>query len=104
MLKSCLKAKDCSQFKFHYLSNETVKSYNNQSPKMDKEIKNLFSRWTKSIIELSVVFSEFPKKPNDVMTLDDWKTNLSNIIQNRWVISPLIHNKHNLKKTSKKKQ
>ena len=44
MLESCPKAKDFSQFKFQYLINETVKLYNIQSPQMDKETKNLFSR------------------------------------------------------------
>ena len=44
LLKRCLKAKDFSQYTFHYLSNEIVKSYNNQSPQMEKATKNSFSR------------------------------------------------------------
>ena len=44
MLESFLKAKDSSQFKFHHLSNETNKSYTKESPKMDKDTKNHFSR------------------------------------------------------------
>ena len=44
MLNSFLKTKDFSQLALHYLSNETAKSDNDQSPKRIKATKTYFNR------------------------------------------------------------
>ena len=44
MLSSFLKTKDCSQLVLHYLSNKTIKLYNNQSQKMIKATKKLLQK------------------------------------------------------------
>ena len=71
---------------------------------MDKDTKNHFSRQTKSIIELSILFLELSKKPNDAITLDDWKNKLVKHYPKLVDDFTTYVYKHNLMKTSKKKQ
>ena len=73
LLNTKLTTKEYKQFAFHYLTNNTLQSYENQSAAEKKKSKSMFNKQRRSIQVLSVFFKDVPKKPRLLKHLREWE-------------------------------